>query len=78
MLQVLKFNLFKQKIACLDTGIVRATGSDGIIEFDTAATPANAKTCAISLFSIYDDKKIEFKCTNIASNVKINVSILLA
>ncbi len=51
------------------------TGSDGTFEIDMAATALPLK-CGVLFRSIYDEKKIEFKCADVPSYISVQVSQL--
>jgi hypothetical protein len=55
--------------------VLGVTGSDGTLEIDMAAADIPL-LCDILFRSIYDEKKIEFKCTDVPSYITAQVSHL--
>lgn len=51
-------------------------GSNGTFELDIPATPDTTVQCLLAFISIYDDNKIEFKCSDIPAQTNMLVSIL--
>ena len=51
------------------------TGSDGTLEVDMTAAALPLK-CGVLFRSIYDEKKIEFKCADVPSYITVQVSHL--
>lgn len=75
LLNLISIFVFDFSTACSLSGVLGVTGSDGTFEIDVAAAALPLK-CGVLFRSIYDEKKIEFKCADVPSYITVQVSHL--
>jgi hypothetical protein len=68
--------IFLLSTDCPVTPFTNVVGSNGTFELDIPATPKTILQCLLTFISIYNDNKIEFKCSDIPAQTNMLVSIL--